>query len=81
MDVMEAEQLGALASNWREARQSGDDAAMHAFEDELRARMTEDEIGAAEGLDPKTGERSPAETDRLRAELGIMWSNAAARLD
>ncbi len=81
MDVTEAEQFGALASNWREARETGDGAASEAFEDELHARIAAEEIDAIPGLEGKTGEPSAAETDRLRAVLGTMWSNASARLD
>lgn len=81
MDETQLEQFGALASNWRQAEEIGDDAASQAFEDELHERITIDKISMIQGLDPKTGEPSSAETDRLRAVLGKMWSNASARLD
>ncbi len=80
MEVTQIEQFGALASNWREAEEIGDSAASEAFEDELHARITTDEIRMIRGLDAKTGEPSSAETDRLRAVLEKMWSNASARL-
>ena len=80
MDVTTIEQFGALASNWREAEAIGGDAASQAFEDELHERITVEEIASIEGLDPGTGEPSSAETDRLRATLEKMWSNASARL-
>ncbi len=81
MDVTEAEQFGALANNWREARQMSDSAASEAFEDELHARISTEEIAEIQGHHAETGEPSPAETDRLRAALGKMRTNASARLD
>jgi hypothetical protein len=81
MDVTEAEQFGALASNWREAGKMDDRAASEAFEDELHASIAAEEIARLPGLGARTGEPSAAETDRLRSELGTMWSNASARLD
>ena len=81
MDVTEAEQFCALASNWRDAREMDDSAASEAFEDELHARISAEEIAAIPGLNAKTGEHSAAETDRLRTVLGTMWNNASARLD
>jgi hypothetical protein len=80
MDVTEAEQFGALAGNWREARDADDSAASQAFENELHARISAEEIATIQGLDAKTGEPSAAETDRLRTVLGTMWNNASARL-
>ena len=80
MDVTEAEQFGALASNWREAREMDDSAASEALEDELHARIPVEEIATIPGLDARTGEAWPDGTDRLRTVLGTMWSNASARL-
>ncbi len=81
MDEIEVEQFGALASNWREAQEIEDSAASEAFENELHERITMDEVKMIQGLDPKTGEPSSAETDRLRTVLAEMWNNASARLD
>ena len=81
MDETQLEQFGALARNWREAEEIEDSAASQAFEDELHERITIDEIRVMQGLDPKTGEPSSAETDRLRPVLEQMWNNASARLD
>ena len=81
MNTIELEQFGALARNWREAEEIGDTAAAEAFEDELHERITLAEIREAQGLDPKTGEPSSAETDRLRGLLERMWNNASARLE
>lgn len=81
MNVTETEQFSALATNWREAEEMGDSAALEAFEDELHERITIEEIATIQGLDAKTGEPSAAETDRLRSLLGTMWNNASARLD
>lgn len=81
MNTIELEQFGALARNWREAEEIGDTAASEAFEDELHERITLAESKQVQGLDPRTGEPSPAETDRLRNLLERMWNNASARLD
>lgn len=80
-DLVEAEQYGALASNWLEAEEGGHTAAIEAFENELHARITFDEIDGIQGLDPATGEPSMAETERLQRSLRRMWNNASARLD
>lgn len=79
MDVTEAEQFGTLASNWLEAEKTEDAAASRAFEDELHARITIEEIRTMRGLDAQTGEFSSAETDRLRTVLQKMWNNAVRR--
>ena len=81
MDTAEVEQVETIAQNWREAEEAGDRAAAEAFEDELHARLTAEEIGAIQGHDPRTGEPSAAETERLRGVLQRMWRNASARLD
>ena len=81
MNVSEAEEMAALAHNWREAKEQRDPAAAQAFEDELHARLTRAEIRDFEAADPRTGEPSAAETERLSGVLEEMWDNANARLD
>jgi hypothetical protein len=81
MNVAEVEELAALAENCSEAEALGDRAAREALENELHARMSIAEIRNLEAPDPRTGERSASETDRLRGALERIWSNASARLD
>lgn len=81
MNDIEVEELAALAENCREAEALGDQAAAEAFEDALHARVGLAEIRRLEAADPRTGEPSAAETERLRGALERLWSNASARLD
>ena len=80
MDISEVEQLAALAKNWREAGESNDHAASEAFEDELYARVSEDEMMNLKLTDPHRGEISSTKTGWLQNALERMWSNASARL-
>ena len=80
MDISEVEQLAALAKNWREAEESNDHAASEAFEDELHARVSEDEMMNLKLTDPQMGEVSSTKRDWLQSALERMWSNASARL-
>jgi hypothetical protein len=77
----EVEEFAALAQNWREAEDQRDAASSEAFENELHERVTLAEIGSLEAEDPRTGEPSAAESDRLRGVLHLMWNKASARLD
>jgi uncharacterized protein (DUF885 family) len=79
MKTTEVEQFAALAENWREARAINDHAASEAFEDELYARLSEDEIGRLTG--PEMPEERSGDTDGLQSVLQRMWNNASARLD
>lgn len=75
------EEMTALVQNCREAEALGDRAAMEALENELHARVTLAEIRGLEAADPRTGEASPVETQRLRSALEEMRNRASARLD
>lgn len=81
MNGFEVEEFAALAQNWREAEGAGDPAAAQAFEDELHGRITVAGIRTLEAQDPRTGEASAVETDRLRSTLAAIWNRASARLD
>lgn len=81
MHTVEVEQFAALAENWRQARAIDDQAASEAFEDELHARISKDELGQLRPGNAPMHERPAAEADGLRTVLERMWDNASARLD
>lgn len=81
MNTIEVEQFAALAANWSEAEEGGDQAGARAFEDELHARLSIDEIRNLRVADAQGDEASAAETAAVRRVLEAMWDKAAVRLD